>query len=178
MAQEAEKYASDESAQEEKLQNKFEARNKENIEEAVQDAMDWLDKKNQIAEKSEFETGDKENIEEAVQDAVDWLDKNQMSEKDEFEAADKENIEEAVQDARDWLDKNKMAEKDEFGAKQHDVKLHVRHIVVPNICRCEFKCGAVGRNRRGCSCQGGWSHVCLGKHIAVSTCAAEEWLLL
>ena len=128
--------------------------------------MDWLDKKNQMAEKDELEAGDKENIEEAVQDARD------------FEAGDKQNIEEAVQDARDWLDKNKMAEKDEFGAKKHDVKLHVRHIVVPSICRCEFKCGAVGRNRRGCSCQGGWSHVCLGKHIAVSTCAAEEWLLL
>ena len=137
--------------------------------------MDWLDKKNQIAEKSEFETGDKENIEEAVQDAVDWLDKNQMSEKDEFEAADKENIEEAVQDARDWLDNNQMAEKDDFEAKQNDVegvanpvamKLHI-----PIICRCDYKCGAVGRNKRGCSCRGGHSHKCLGAET-------EEWLLL
>merc|ERR1712071_334175 len=44
---------------EEKLKDKFEAGDKENIEKAVQDALDWLDK-NQLAEKDEFESKQKE----------------------------------------------------------------------------------------------------------------------
>merc|ERR1711868_125149 len=81
MVQEAEKYrAEDEAARvkieaknslenycftmrntlnEEKLKDKFEAGDKENIEKAVQDALDWLDK-NQLAEKDEFEARQKE----------------------------------------------------------------------------------------------------------------------
>lgn len=38
----------------EKLADKFEAGDKEKIEEAVKDALDWLDR-NQMAEKEEFE---------------------------------------------------------------------------------------------------------------------------
>merc|ERR1711970_674649 len=45
--------------QEEKLQDKFEGGDKEKIEKAVQDALDWLDK-NQLAEKEEFESKQKE----------------------------------------------------------------------------------------------------------------------
>jgi len=45
--------------QEEKLKEKFEAGDKEAIEKAVQDALDWLDK-NQLAEKDEFEGKQKE----------------------------------------------------------------------------------------------------------------------
>merc|ERR1712159_977534 len=81
MVQEAEKYANEDSKlkekveaknglenycftmrntlQEEKLKDKFEAGDKENIEKAVQDALDWLDK-NQMAEKDEFEAKQKE----------------------------------------------------------------------------------------------------------------------
>merc|ERR1712184_165785 len=81
MVQEAEKYASEDSKlkekveaknglenycftmrntlQEEKLKDKFEGGDKENIEKAVQDALDWLDK-NQLAEKDEFEAKQKE----------------------------------------------------------------------------------------------------------------------
>merc|ERR1711865_795521 len=81
MVQEAEKYAGEDSKlkekveaknglenycftmrntlQEEKLKEKFEAGDKENIEKAVQDALDGLDK-NQLAEKDEFETKQKE----------------------------------------------------------------------------------------------------------------------
>merc|ERR1712173_518176 len=81
MVQEAEKYASEDSKlkekieaknglenycftmrntlQEEKLKDKFESGDKENIEKAVQDALDWLDK-NQLAEKDEFEAKQKE----------------------------------------------------------------------------------------------------------------------
>merc|ERR1712045_651048 len=44
---------------EEKLKEKFEAGDKEKIEKAVQDALDWLDK-NQLAEKDEFEGKQKE----------------------------------------------------------------------------------------------------------------------
>merc|ERR1712127_119061 len=44
---------------EEKLKEKFEAGDKEKIEKAVQDALDWLDK-NQMAEKDEFESKQKE----------------------------------------------------------------------------------------------------------------------
>merc|ERR1712127_401121 len=44
---------------EEKLKEKFEDGDKEKIEKAVQDALDWLDK-NQLAEKDEFETKQKE----------------------------------------------------------------------------------------------------------------------
>merc|ERR1711865_540000 len=44
---------------EEKLQDKFEAGDKEKIEAAVQEALDWLDK-NQMAEKDEFEARQKE----------------------------------------------------------------------------------------------------------------------
>merc|ERR1719243_334036 len=44
---------------EEKLKEKFEAGDKEKIEEAVQSALDWLDK-NQLAEKDEFEAKQKE----------------------------------------------------------------------------------------------------------------------
>merc|ERR1712139_140205 len=45
--------------QEEKLKDKFEAGDKDKIEKAVQDALDWLDK-NQMAEKDEFEAKQKE----------------------------------------------------------------------------------------------------------------------
>jgi len=45
--------------QEEKLKEKFEDGDKEKIEKAVQDALDWLDK-NQLAEKDEFEAKQKE----------------------------------------------------------------------------------------------------------------------
>merc|ERR1712096_553025 len=45
--------------QEEKLKDKFESGDKEKIEAAVQDAIDWLDK-NQMAEKDEFEAKQKE----------------------------------------------------------------------------------------------------------------------
>jgi L1 cell adhesion molecule like protein len=44
---------------EEKLKDKFESGDKEKIESAVQDALDWLDK-NQLAEKDEFEAKQKE----------------------------------------------------------------------------------------------------------------------
>merc|ERR1712061_852400 len=44
---------------EEKLKDKFEEGDKEKIEKAVQDALDWLDK-NQLAEKDEFEAKQKE----------------------------------------------------------------------------------------------------------------------
>merc|ERR1719226_327300 len=42
-----------------KLKDKFEAGDKEKIESAVQDTLDWLDK-NQLAEKDEFEAKQKE----------------------------------------------------------------------------------------------------------------------
>jgi L1 cell adhesion molecule like protein len=45
--------------QEEKLKEKFEGDDKEKIEKAVQDTLDWLDK-NQLAEKDEFEAKQKE----------------------------------------------------------------------------------------------------------------------
>merc|ERR1712080_614981 len=45
--------------QEEKLKDKFEADDKEKIEKALQDTLDWLDK-NQLAEKDEFEAKQKE----------------------------------------------------------------------------------------------------------------------
>merc|ERR1712141_110692 len=44
---------------EEKLKDKFEDGDKDKIEKAVQDALDWLDK-NQLAEKDEFEAKQKE----------------------------------------------------------------------------------------------------------------------
>merc|ERR1719230_1023967 len=44
---------------EEKLKDKFEGGDKENIEKAVQETLDWLDK-NQLAEKDEFEAKQKE----------------------------------------------------------------------------------------------------------------------
>merc|ERR1712077_127217 len=44
---------------EEKLKEKFEGGDKEKIEKAVQDTLDWLDK-NQLAEKDEFEAKQKE----------------------------------------------------------------------------------------------------------------------
>merc|ERR1711959_541791 len=47
------------SLQEEKLKDQFEGGDKEKIEKAVQDALDWLDK-NQLAEKEEFESKQKE----------------------------------------------------------------------------------------------------------------------
>merc|ERR1711972_367594 len=81
MVQEAEKYANEDAKlkekveaknglenycftmrntlQEEKLKDKFESGDKEKIEKAVQDALDWLDK-NQLAEKDEFEAKQKE----------------------------------------------------------------------------------------------------------------------
>jgi len=43
----------------EKLKDKFEGGDKEKIEKAVQDTLDWLDK-NQLAEKDEFEAKQKE----------------------------------------------------------------------------------------------------------------------
>merc|ERR1712166_849300 len=45
--------------QEEKLKEKFEGDDKDKIEKAVQETLDWLDK-NQLAEKDEFETKQKE----------------------------------------------------------------------------------------------------------------------
>merc|ERR1712086_983671 len=81
MVQEAEKYATEDATlkekveaknglenycftmrntlQEEKLKEKFEAGDKEKIEAAVQETLDWLDK-NQLAEKDEFEGKQKE----------------------------------------------------------------------------------------------------------------------
>merc|ERR1719233_2855571 len=81
MVQEAEKYAEEDAAnktkieaknglenycfsmrntlEEEKLKDKFEAGDKEKIEAAVKEALDWLDK-NQLAEKDEFEGKQKE----------------------------------------------------------------------------------------------------------------------
>merc|ERR1711974_386108 len=81
MVQEAEKYRAEDEAQkvkieaknglenycftmrntlnEEKLKDKFEGDDKDKIEKAVQDALDWLDK-NQLAEKDEFEARQKE----------------------------------------------------------------------------------------------------------------------
>merc|ERR1711882_19539 len=81
IVQEAEKYASEDSKlkekveaknglenycftmrntlQEEKLKDKFEGGDKEKIESAVQETLDWLDK-NQLAEKDEFEAKQKE----------------------------------------------------------------------------------------------------------------------
>lgn len=81
MVQEAEKFAAEDSAHkekveaknglenycfqmrntlgEEKLKDKFEADDKENIEKAVQEALDWLEK-NQTAEKEEFDAKQKE----------------------------------------------------------------------------------------------------------------------
>merc|ERR1711865_580479 len=81
MVSEAEKYASEDEAnkakieaknglenycftmrntlQEEKLKDKFESGDKEKIEAAVQECLDWLDK-NQLAEKDEFEGKQKE----------------------------------------------------------------------------------------------------------------------
>ena len=81
MVQEAEKYATEDASlkekveaknglgnycftmrnilQEGKLKDKFEGGDKEKIEAAVQDALDWLDK-NQLAEKDEFEVKQKE----------------------------------------------------------------------------------------------------------------------
>merc|ERR1712137_1102766 len=47
------------SLNEEKLKDKFEGGDKEKIEKAVQDTLDWLDK-NQLAEKDEFEGKQKE----------------------------------------------------------------------------------------------------------------------
>merc|ERR1719377_16058 len=47
------------SLQEEKLKDKFEGDDKDKIEKAVQEALDWLDK-NQLAEKDEFEGKQKE----------------------------------------------------------------------------------------------------------------------
>merc|ERR1711918_173759 len=44
---------------EEKLKEKFEAGDKEKVEKAVQETLDWLDK-NQLAEKDEFEAKQKE----------------------------------------------------------------------------------------------------------------------
>merc|ERR1712196_410776 len=44
---------------EEKLKDKFEGDDKDKIEKAVQDTLDWLDK-NQLAEKDEFESKQKE----------------------------------------------------------------------------------------------------------------------
>merc|ERR1712227_1123066 len=43
----------------EKLKDKFEGGDKEKIEAAIQDALDWLDK-NQLAEKDQFESKQKE----------------------------------------------------------------------------------------------------------------------
>merc|ERR1712110_1318017 len=81
MAQEAEKYRAEDEAnkqkieaknglenycftmrntlQEEKLKDKFEGDDKDKIEKAVQETLDWLDK-NQLAEKDEFEGKQKE----------------------------------------------------------------------------------------------------------------------
>merc|ERR1711904_321154 len=81
MVQEAERYRAEDEAQkvkieaknglenycftmrttlpEEKLQDKFEGDDKDKIEKAVQEALDWLDK-NQLAEKDEFEAKQKE----------------------------------------------------------------------------------------------------------------------
>merc|ERR1712224_788414 len=55
MVQEAEKYRAEDEAQKEKI----EGDDKDKIEKAVQEALDWLDK-NQLAEKDEFEAKQKE----------------------------------------------------------------------------------------------------------------------
>merc|ERR1740117_1366593 len=61
MVQEAENYCFTmrNTLQEEKLKDKFEADDKDKIEKAIQETLDWLDK-NQLAEKEEFETKQKE----------------------------------------------------------------------------------------------------------------------
>merc|ERR1712159_619426 len=52
-------YSMRNSLSEEKLQDKFEGDDKEKIEKAVQETLDWLDR-NQMAEKDEFEAKQKE----------------------------------------------------------------------------------------------------------------------
>ena len=63
-----------------KLKSKFEAGNKEQTDDAVQDALGRLDK---------IEVGHKEKTEEAVQNVRNCLDKNPWEEKHEFEAKQK-----------------------------------------------------------------------------------------
>merc|ERR1711990_832019 len=52
-------YSMKNTLQEEKLQDKFDAGDKDKIEKAVQDALDWLER-NQMAETEEFEAKQKE----------------------------------------------------------------------------------------------------------------------
>merc|ERR1712160_61641 len=59
MVQEAEKYKEEDEANKGKVKDKFEGDDKDNIEKAVQETLDWLDK-NQLAEKDEFEAKQKE----------------------------------------------------------------------------------------------------------------------
>merc|ERR1719503_435157 len=59
MVSEAEQYRAEDEANKGKVKDKFEGGDKEAIEKAVQDALDWLDK-NQLAEKDEFEAKQKE----------------------------------------------------------------------------------------------------------------------
>merc|ERR1711992_131990 len=81
MVQEAEKYATED----EQNRQKIEAKN--GLENYCFTMRNTL---NEEKLKDKFEGGDKEKIESAVQEALDWLDKNQLAEKDEFEAKQKE----------------------------------------------------------------------------------------
>jgi len=81
MVQEAEKYASEDASNKERV----EAKN--GLENYCFTMRNTLDEP-QLKEK--FEPGDKEKIEAAVTEALDWLDKNQLAEKEEFNAKQKE----------------------------------------------------------------------------------------
>lgn len=81
MVQEAEKYASEDAANRERV----EAKN--GLENYCFTMRNTLDEEKL---KEKFGEGDKEAIEKAVSEALDWLDKNQLAEKEEFAAKQKE----------------------------------------------------------------------------------------
>jgi len=81
MVQEAERYATEDAANRERV----EAKN--GLENYCFTMRNTLDEP-QLKEK--FEDGDKDAIEKAVTEALDWLDKNQLAEKEEFAAKQKE----------------------------------------------------------------------------------------
>merc|ERR1739848_757100 len=81
MVQEAEKYASEDAANKEKIEAKNGLENY------------CYSMKNTLQEEKlqdKFEAGDKDKIESAVQECLDWLERNQMAETEEFEAKQKE----------------------------------------------------------------------------------------
>merc|ERR1719350_980808 len=120
-------------------------RDKEQIEKAVQETSDWLDK-NQLDEKGEF-VGKQKELDRMVQEAEKYRAENELhrstieaktglenycftlrntlqeeQHKDKFEDQDNEKLEIAVQETLDWLDKNQLAEKDEFEDKQKELE--------------------------------------------------------